>query len=176
MTLYRGIRTADRSIVTKQTSSDQPAELLNVRSDLVNHSPDGFNWGYAGSSPAQLALALLADASNDVIAVAAYQRFKTDHVARWNDHTFDLSKADILEWLDQRGYGAQRIEFIDDLEKLAAEAKLLKTKYQQADQQAKDTPEFAAYEDLTTAVYHLEYATRILSRPGQPQPDAPKRT
>ena len=24
-----------------------------------NHSPDGFNWGYAGSGPAQLALAIL---------------------------------------------------------------------------------------------------------------------
>jgi len=25
---------------------------------IVNHSPDGFNWGYAGSGPAQLALAV----------------------------------------------------------------------------------------------------------------------
>jgi hypothetical protein len=24
-----------------------------------NHSPDGFNWGYAGSGPAQLALAIM---------------------------------------------------------------------------------------------------------------------
>jgi len=34
---------------------------LNPRSDLMNHSPDGFNWGYGGSGPAQLALAILAD-------------------------------------------------------------------------------------------------------------------
>lgn len=26
---------------------------------LRNHSPDGFNWGYNGSGPAQLALAIL---------------------------------------------------------------------------------------------------------------------
>ena len=30
--------------------------------ELWNHSPDGFNWGYGGSGPAQLALALLLDA------------------------------------------------------------------------------------------------------------------
>jgi len=32
---------------------------LDPRADLVNHSPDGFAWGYPGSGPAQLALAIL---------------------------------------------------------------------------------------------------------------------
>lgn len=35
--------------------------LLRPRHDLFNHSPDGFAWGYGGSGPAQLALAILAD-------------------------------------------------------------------------------------------------------------------
>lgn len=34
---------------------------LPLRLDLFNHSPDGFEWGYGGSGPAQLALAILAD-------------------------------------------------------------------------------------------------------------------
>ena len=34
---------------------------LDPRFDLWNHSPTGFEWGYGGSGPAQLALALLAD-------------------------------------------------------------------------------------------------------------------
>ncbi len=34
---------------------------LGPRLDLANHSPDGFSWGYGGSGPAQLALAILAD-------------------------------------------------------------------------------------------------------------------
>ncbi|HXR05085.1 MAG TPA: DUF6166 domain-containing protein [Verrucomicrobiae bacterium] len=34
---------------------------LNPRLDLYNHSPTGFEWGYGGSGPAQLALAILAD-------------------------------------------------------------------------------------------------------------------
>ena len=37
------------------------SRLLPIRLDLYNHSPDGFEWGYAGSGPAQLALAILAD-------------------------------------------------------------------------------------------------------------------
>lgn len=27
--------------------------------DIVNHSPDGFSWGYSGSGPAQLSLAIM---------------------------------------------------------------------------------------------------------------------
>lgn len=33
---------------------------LDPRFDLMRHSPDGFEYGYGGSGPAQLALALLA--------------------------------------------------------------------------------------------------------------------
>lgn len=34
---------------------------LDPRFDLRNHSPDGFSWGYHGSGPSQLALAILVD-------------------------------------------------------------------------------------------------------------------
>lgn len=53
---------------------------LNPRLDLRNHSPTGFAWGYNGSGPAQLALALLADhldyPDNADRIVALYQQFK----------------------------------------------------------------------------------------------------
>lgn len=49
---------------------------LDPRLDLWNHSPDGFEWGYAGSGPAQLALAILAHEYGDDFAVAWHQRFK----------------------------------------------------------------------------------------------------
>lgn len=61
-----------------------PARPLPLRLDLYNHSPTGFEWGYAGSGPAQLALALLADAlGDDEMAVHLHQRFKFAHVAQW---------------------------------------------------------------------------------------------
>ena len=56
---------------------------LKPRFDLWNHSPTGFEWGYGGSGPAQLALALLADhLGNDQEAVAYHQHFKFAVIAR----------------------------------------------------------------------------------------------
>ena len=41
-----------------------------------NHSPDGFNWGYEGSGPAQLALSIMLELFDRVHALARYQSFK----------------------------------------------------------------------------------------------------
>lgn len=49
---------------------------LPHRLDLRSHSPTGFAWGYLGSGPAQLALAILCDVYDDETALAHYQRFK----------------------------------------------------------------------------------------------------
>jgi Family of unknown function (DUF6166) len=55
-----------------------------LRLDLFNHSPTGFDWGYGGSGPAQLALALLADAlGDDDRAIRLHQDFKFKVVACW---------------------------------------------------------------------------------------------
>jgi hypothetical protein len=54
---------------------------LNPRLDLWNHSPSGFEWGYPGSGPAQLALALLTDCLGDEEAVEWHSDFKAAVVA-----------------------------------------------------------------------------------------------
>lgn len=55
---------------------------LNPRYDLANHSPTGYCWGYGGSGPAQLALAILVDYLRDVErARALYQDFKFKVIA-----------------------------------------------------------------------------------------------
>src|SRR5262245_54280206 len=58
--------------------TDGESKLLSPRTDLANHSPTGFEWGYAGSGPAQLALAILADAleKDDELALEMHQLFK----------------------------------------------------------------------------------------------------
>jgi len=56
-------------------------EPLKPRYDLRNHSPDGYQWGYGGSGPAQLALALLADCVGDEKALRFYQPFKWQTIA-----------------------------------------------------------------------------------------------
>jgi hypothetical protein len=70
---------------------------------LVNHSPDGFSWGYGGSAPAQLALAvLLAAGMPDGRALELYQRFKWDHIATLPQGPFDV-EVDLGGWI--RGLG-----------------------------------------------------------------------
>ena len=69
---------------------------------LYNHSPDGFQWGYIGSGPAQLALALLLDATGDeALSLRHYQDFKFLEIANWGDDWY-ISRNEILEWLDSR--------------------------------------------------------------------------
>jgi hypothetical protein len=61
---------------------DGSRHRLDPRFDLRTHSLDGFQWGYGGSGPAQLALALVADATgDDWLAQAVYQRFKEEIIA-----------------------------------------------------------------------------------------------
>lgn len=48
---------------------------------LRNHSPDGFNWGYGGSGPAQLALAILNHFLPAEVALKLYHSFKFKVIA-----------------------------------------------------------------------------------------------
>lgn len=75
-------------------------QSLNPRLDLWNHSPDGFNWGYGGSGPAQLALAILADATgSDDIASDLHQAYKWDVIARLKDKDFLIFETHVLDWV-----------------------------------------------------------------------------
>lgn len=72
---------------------------LDPRLKLRNHSPTGFECGYAGSGPAQLSLAILADCCGEPFGLARYQDFKFDVVARIpRDVEFEIPAKDVLEW------------------------------------------------------------------------------
>jgi hypothetical protein len=49
---------------------------------VVHHSPDGFEWGYGGSGPADLARSILYDAVGPELADRWYQAFKWEFIAR----------------------------------------------------------------------------------------------
>jgi hypothetical protein len=88
MTCKTYIGTPHRDSVSGQSlvtvCDGQKSEPLPLRLDLFNHSPTGFSWGYGGSGPAQLALALLADAlGDDDRALQLHQDFKFKVVACW---------------------------------------------------------------------------------------------
>jgi len=72
-------------------------------SQLVwNHSPDGFNWGYGGSGPAQLALAILLKVGlSDGRAARLHQEFKDDFIAGAKDGDA-IPISSVMEWIAQR--------------------------------------------------------------------------
>ena len=73
---------------------------LPLRLDLVSHSPTGFEWGYGGSGPAQLALALLMDAlGNEDAALHHYQEFKRQVVAKWGE-SWTISRREICAFVE----------------------------------------------------------------------------
>ena len=84
------------------TIDGAPLGLPALRPDERRHSPDGFQWGYAGSGPAELARAILLalyPEAEDVREPACYQRFKAD-VIQWLPQTgFTLSETRVVAWL-----------------------------------------------------------------------------
>jgi hypothetical protein len=79
-------------------------ELLAKRSQKIrNHSPDGFNWGYGGSGPAQLALALLLHFSkNREFAQEHYQDFKWEVISRLPQADFEMEESTVTNWIAER--------------------------------------------------------------------------
>jgi len=68
---------------------------------IVRHSPDGFNWGYSGSGPADTALSILTDCLGPETANVYYQEFKFDIVAGW-ENFFEITEIEIREWLKSK--------------------------------------------------------------------------
>lgn len=82
-------------------------DALNPRFDLRNHSPDGFEWGYYGSGPAQLALALLSDvlgggAEAAPLAQKLYQDFKADKIAPLQGDRWRMTAGEIRDWIQSK--------------------------------------------------------------------------
>src|SRR6516225_7147325 len=98
---YIGTRTKHGCDVVKEVDG-LPAGELPLRLDLWNHSPSGLEWSYAGSGPAQTALAILADATgNDRLAVALHQDFKFQFVGRFPDDGFALPAEEVQRWAEE---------------------------------------------------------------------------
>ena len=75
-------------------------ELLPAASQRIyNHSPDGFNWGYGGSGPAQLALAIMLDCGG-YPATKFYQTFKSEIIAKL-EGDFEI-EINIIDWIEKQ--------------------------------------------------------------------------
>lgn len=110
-TIYRGKRLGPHPTTVSQAEVTVNGRMLPLTPStrLRNHSPDGFNWGYAGSGPSQLALAILLDFTQDKkLAQQRYMDFKFAFVARWG-HEWEIDGQTIRLWLEQSDHGEKTI-------------------------------------------------------------------
>jgi hypothetical protein len=98
--IYLGVRSPTLGGIVTVSAPGHNGYSLPLRLDLANHSPTGFEWGYCGSGPAQLALALLADCLDDAQALAFYQDFKASVVARLPEN-WSLTSPEIVRHVDR---------------------------------------------------------------------------
>jgi len=77
-----------------------PEKSLKVR----NHSPSGFAWGYGGSGPAQLALAILLEFVDEETAELLYQEFKRAFIAPAADQ-LKINVENVKTWICQQKLG-----------------------------------------------------------------------
>jgi hypothetical protein len=69
--------------------------------EIMNHSPGGFGWGYSGSGPAQLALAILYDTTGDKdLAFQFHQHYKEEVIAKLNPTAeWEIEQDSVKEWV-----------------------------------------------------------------------------
>ena len=82
--------------------TDENRTTIILKPDRSNHSPDGFNWGYAGSGPAQLALALLLEVTNsEETALRHYHDFERQVIAaiKSQETNWEIEEQKIIAWL-----------------------------------------------------------------------------
>lgn len=81
---------------------------------LSNHSPDGFSWGYAGSGPAQLALAILLACSYDnQRALRYHQKFKAAFLQQLPRDSFSID-VDVIAWLNAQDHpNSQHVQIVN---------------------------------------------------------------
>jgi len=101
--MYRGHRTTDGAVVDRSDGV-----YIKECNNLANHS-NGLEWGYAGSGPAQCALALLMDTLEDrrdlrVLKNEPSDVWKETGITAWAMNHYMKFKWDVVSLLDRTGW------------------------------------------------------------------------
>lgn len=107
---FRGSRRPEGCLVAVEWSDGRSSRL---RHD-VRHSPTGFEWGYHGSGPADLARSLCAAVLGEVPDARIYQRVKRELVASLTGDTWTLTRGQVLDVIaravEVTAYGVAPVE------------------------------------------------------------------
>jgi len=101
--IYFGEKTSFNSCIIRVGIDNGNVFTNTPLTHIVRHSPDGFNFGYSGSGPADLALSILTDfckrTKKDIkIAEKNYQLFKDDFIS-CAKNKLRITGKEIEKWL-----------------------------------------------------------------------------
>lgn len=95
--VYTGVRKGEKGIA--QVFKDGQPFYHYESLEVCNHSPTGFEWGYGGSGPCQLALALLLEVTDEETAAELQHAFKWEVVAMLDRNHWRLPTRFIAQWV-----------------------------------------------------------------------------
>lgn len=96
---YTADKRKGKHVLRIQENGEQTTLHPQKSQETVYHGPYGFDWGYGGSGPAQLALAILLDVTDDTeFSKRTYQRFKCEIIAHLPD-AWELERSEIENWI-----------------------------------------------------------------------------
>ncbi len=95
MKVYSGRREGARVTVTVD------GQALDPRRDLRDFRASGFEWGYQGSGPSQLSLAILADHADAQTALGNYRQFVQVVIAEIEADSWSLTSEEIDRRISQ---------------------------------------------------------------------------
>lgn len=101
--IYSGKRTQGdgHQSVLVEVTDDGVSRPLSPRLDLKEHSAT-LEWGYGMGGPAQLALAILADVTDDdAYAERHHQWFKLEIVSRFGWDEWGLRESQAWDWINE---------------------------------------------------------------------------
>lgn len=96
---------SDEPVIRCYRVKDEDGYLVPVVSGVehewVYHSPTGFEWGYSGSGPAELALNILIKFVDRETAFRLHQKFKEEFIAPMPEEGGEIYHKDILKWIEE---------------------------------------------------------------------------
>jgi hypothetical protein len=95
----RGSQLFTEDVILERADDGTPK--TNVPQQIAYHSPTGFEWGYGGSGPADLALNTLLLFVSEKEAIRLHQDFKWDFITPMNREGGIIKNSEIRDWIDE---------------------------------------------------------------------------
>ena len=90
-----------QDIIFWRDEDGRPQTNIHIRKERI-HSPDGINFGYSGSGPAEFAYQILLYFLDKEQAYCFHQDFKTFFISGAPEEGGTIKNSDIVKWIEDK--------------------------------------------------------------------------